>query len=267
MIRSHPPIRSLALYDRMPRSASWYCSYCRSGPLNYVLDDYCPHCYLRRTTDCIVDYSIRIAAQPSTGPNPQVELVPQDEVIKENLWHSVAHDRDVVLQEQFPSLTTPTDREEPLRDQSVASKPAHLQSSPKRAATKRHAPPPDSQTPLEHGIKSASTPTGSLAKKSKLEGNILDGSRFGSTSAQSLLEYYLFNQENPISEDLVTYAVRLPGELSFSLETLEPATTPRRRPHSPNSRARIARVRNNGGACADCRKKKKAVSCVLRRTT
>lgn len=254
----------------MSRSGFWYCRYCNHGPWSYVLNDYCLLCNRRRTTDYDVDGSKRIAVNSSAGHNPQLQLSPQDGFIKENLSHSTAHECDIFSQEQSPSSTTHTDREKPLRQQNVAFESVHLQSPPKSAAAKRYSSPTNSQTSCEqtspeHGIKSASTLIGSRAKKSKSisKGNILDDSRFGSASAPSLLEYYLFNQENPISEDLVTYAVRLPGQSSFSLETLEFARTPRRRPHSPDSRARIAHIRSNGGACADCKRKKKKVSQVL----
>ena len=211
--------------------------------------------------------------QSLARPNAQAQVALQDDFIREIPSHSAADECDAVhvSQERSPPPTIHTNQEEGLGEQRAAFELAQLPIPLKRAAVKRHSSPPYSetsfeQTSTEHGIKSAFAPAESQAKRSRLGGHILDDSRFSSTNAQSLLEYHLFNPENPINKDLITYAVRLPRESSFSLETLEPATTPRRRPHSPNSRARIARVRKNGGACADCKKKKKAVSFVLSKT-
>ena len=78
-----------------------------------------------------------------------------------------------------------------------------------------------------------------------------------------LVEAYLFHAESPWSpEDIVAYPsrTRLPGESSFRLDTLESATLPRRQPVSQRRRNKISYIRNNGGACNDCRATKKAVS-------
>ncbi|KAK3489122.1 uncharacterized protein B0T23DRAFT_406383 [Neurospora hispaniola] len=32
----------------------WYCSYCRFGPLNIQIDEYCPDCQHKRCSSCTV---------------------------------------------------------------------------------------------------------------------------------------------------------------------------------------------------------------------
>ncbi|KAL9119346.1 MAG: hypothetical protein Q9187_004103 [Circinaria calcarea] len=246
----------------------WFCSYCSDGPLSIILQDFCPICSRRRTKECTLEYSGGSAVPPSGPFDRQAQLVPQDEVIEENPSFSAAHKGHVTPQKQIPPSVTRTDQDESFRKQSASSRFAHPQSFPEHAAAKSRSSSHDSvpsseQTFTKHGIKSSFTAVEGQTKIWNSEGNILEGSRFGSTSAASLLEYYLFNQENPVSEDLFVYAVRLPGESSFSAVTGEPATRAPRRPLSPNSRAQTAHTRNNGGSCTDCRKKKKRCSHVL----
>ncbi|KAI9876686.1 MAG: hypothetical protein M1830_005959 [Pleopsidium flavum] len=103
----------------------------------------------------------------------------------------------------------------------------------------------------EQNIEPVITPSESSTspKKSSPDVNDRNSSR---TGKHSLLEDYLcIKPEDAWNQELVAYAARtrLPGEFSFSVETGEPATTPRRRRYSPRRRAEVAHVRNNGGAC------------------
>ncbi|MCJ1473367.1 hypothetical protein MMC13_002018 [Lambiella insularis] len=74
------------------------------------------------------------------------------------------------------------------------------------------------------------------------------------------LQQCLFHQDGPWNHEWVVYVARtpLPGESSFSAETLEPAIAPRRRAYTSQRRAEVAYVRSNGGACAECRRNKQA---------
>lgn len=87
--------------------------------------------------------------------------------------------------------------------------------------------------------------------------NLLRG-EFVSKAAQ--IEAFLSNPNSPWNSQLIAYSrVTLPGESSFSLETGEPATAPRRQPHSPRRRMEILQTRRFG-ACPACRRAKRAVS-------
>lgn len=70
------------------------------------------------------------------------------------------------------------------------------------------------------------------------------------------------NSDSPWNQYWVLLAARncLPGESCLSLETMEPITTPRRRPYRTVRRAEVAYTRTHGGACDRCRRNKKAVS-------
>ena len=254
-----------------PRPDLWYCFYCREGPLNINVHDLCPICSQRRTAYCTLEFS---GGHDSDRLDPQAQPAPDDKVIEENPLRSATHEADdVTTQKQFSPSVIHKHQDEPIRKQNASSDLEHLQSSSGWGVSQAqaHSSPPQPQRkskwmPTEHGTKSAPTPVGNQTKDSGRQGNLLVGSLFGQISTQSMPENDPFNRENLTSEDPVTSPARLPGQSSFLVETLEDATRPRRRPHSPDSRARIAYIKNNGGSCPHCKKKKKLVSCIMKET-
>ncbi|MCJ1355657.1 MAG: hypothetical protein MMC33_005649 [Icmadophila ericetorum] len=73
-----------------------------------------------------------------------------------------------------------------------------------------------------------------------------DIATWSESSKLSLIDAYLHHPENPwTSEDLVVCPARIPfpGEASFRLDTLEPATTPARGPVTPERRNEINQTR------------------------
>ncbi len=114
----------------------------------------------------------------------------------------------------------------------------------------------------EQNIESVITPSESSTSPKDSRANVND-SNISRTWKHSLLEDYLcIKPEDPWNQELVAYAARtrLPGESSFSVETGEPATIPRRQRYNPRRRAEVAYTRNNGGACEGCRRNRRAVS-------
>lgn len=79
---------------------------------------------------------------------------------------------------------------------------------------------------------------------------------------ESRIRQYLYSEDSPWNQEWVVYVARtpLPGESSFSVETLEPAIASPRRAYSSRRRAEVAYTRSNGGACGNCRRNKQAVS-------
>ena len=91
--------------------------------------------------------------------------------------------------------------------------------------------------------------------------DVLENSDLVQTGPSLEFAEHFFQQDRPKNQQWVPYSrTRYPGESSYSLATGDPATAPPRRAYSPVRRAEVAYTRSHGGACPECKKKKKAVS-------
>ena len=243
-----------------------YCGWCGSGPLSYISDVGCWSCNRLRGGYSITRLEHGIPSSTwfdhRAGTNRQSE----DPGV-----HSTSAVHRGSASSRAASKAEATVPEEsvvdPSRANSVSSKESNAVSDTGTASLEgtpiEQIPP---TVPSSWRQKAAFPDVSEIRNDPSV--NLDKGSvaQIGSIDKQSRLNDYLsVNPEDPWNQEWVVYAARtpLPGESSYSLETGEPATTPRRRPYDSRRRAEVAYTRNNGGACSHCRRMHRAVSAVF----
>ena len=236
---------------------AWYCGNCGDGPNSVLLSDHCPQCRFPRDTYARYDQLWRRSASippqrvDTSGRNPQSAVQPE-----------YSGSAQGIIPVEPPQSADQDERFSSSQDVIVESRPRPTDQDEQSVSSQDLPPSPASATSSIELSKQDVTSTYTYLTEqeqhltSSFKGTV--NSRSELTNKTSLVESYLFHPENPWSHDVIVYAV--PGQSSFRLSTLETASTPLRQPHEPARRAQIAYVRNNGGACEQCKRRKKAVS-------